>query len=519
MRVVAYCRVSTNKDEQLDSLESQQIFFTQYSKKNNYNLVKIYADEGKSGTKMKNRTQLLKLLNDANRGVFDIVLIKDVSRLARNTVDFLTSIRQLKALGVEVVFVNYDQTSSNSSEFMLTMLSAIAQEESANTSKRVKFGKKMNAENGRVPNFVYGYDKTIGDYFNLSINESEANVIRRIFDMYVNHGFGALKISKQLNNEGFKTKRGCNWSQNAISRIITNQLYIGNVVNGKQEVEDFLTGKRKNKKRAEWIVTHQPKLAIIDEDVFKKAAEILSHNKESFNLTGERCSNKHLFSKLIKCKCCGASFRQHVRKHKNTYVKWLCVGRNTNGANSCPNITVINEDDLLNAVKDYFTQMLSNRPNVIKEIIAEFNRQYKTKDENQLSEKELVGQLNKAKKAREKYMEMYTEEIIGMDELREKTESLNKEIEYLNKELRYIQNNISKSDLLQNALTETFKDIESILAVENITNVLLSRVIEKIEVDEFQNVDIYLKLFSGIGLDDSVLISDNQTQRYNGTSP
>ena len=177
MKAVAYCRVSTNKEEQLDSLESQQSFFQEYAKRNQYNLVKIYADEGKSGTKMKNRTQLLRLLSDARTHQFEVVLIKDVSRLARNTVDFLTSIRKMKALGIKVIFVNYDQTSSDSSEFMLTMLSAIAQEESSNTSKRVKFGKRQNAENGRVPNFVYGYDKIPRDYFNLTINEQEAKVV------------------------------------------------------------------------------------------------------------------------------------------------------------------------------------------------------------------------------------------------------------------------------------------------------------------------------------------------------
>ena len=99
MKAVAYCRVSTNKDEQLDSLEAQQRFFAEYAVKNHFELVKIYADEGKSGTKMKNRTELLKMLSDASRGIFETVLIKDVSRLARNTVDFLTSIRKLKTLG------------------------------------------------------------------------------------------------------------------------------------------------------------------------------------------------------------------------------------------------------------------------------------------------------------------------------------------------------------------------------------------------------------------------------------
>ena len=158
MKTVAYCRVSTNTEGQLDSLENQRSFFLEYAKKHNYDLIRIYADEGKSGTSIKNRLQLQQLLVDAKEKKFDLVLIKDVSRLARNTVDFLTSIRKLKSCEIKVVFVNYDQTSSDSSEFMLTMLSAIAQEESANTSKRIKFGKKVNAVKGRVPNICYGYE-------------------------------------------------------------------------------------------------------------------------------------------------------------------------------------------------------------------------------------------------------------------------------------------------------------------------------------------------------------------------
>ena len=184
MRTAAYCRVSTNKAEQLDSYGAQQEFFKDYCQRHGFNLLRIYGDEGKSGTKIKNRKQLLELLSDAEQGLYDIVLIKDPSRLARNTVDFLTVVRKLKACGVQVTFVNYDLSSSESSEFMLTMLSAIAQEESANMSRRVKFGKRINAE-GRVPNSVYGYDKTKGDYFNLTINATEAQVVREIFDCFM----------------------------------------------------------------------------------------------------------------------------------------------------------------------------------------------------------------------------------------------------------------------------------------------------------------------------------------------
>lgn len=121
------------------------------------------------------------MLADAEKGLFDMVVVKDISRFARNTVDLLQSVRKLKSLGIETQFLTANMTSMGNSEFVLTIFGALAQEESANTSKRIKFGKKMNAEKGRVPNIVFGYDKTIGDYFKLSINENEAKAIRQIF--------------------------------------------------------------------------------------------------------------------------------------------------------------------------------------------------------------------------------------------------------------------------------------------------------------------------------------------------
>ena len=134
-----------------------------------------------------------------------MVVVKDISRFARNTVDLLQNVRRLKTLGIETQFLTANMTSMGNSEFVLTIFGALAQEESANTSKRIKFGKKVNAEKGRVPNIVYGYDKTIGDYFNLTINEKEANVIRQIFQWYIQDGFGCASISNKLNEQGIRT--------------------------------------------------------------------------------------------------------------------------------------------------------------------------------------------------------------------------------------------------------------------------------------------------------------------------
>ena len=146
MNIAAYCRVSTDKEDQLNSLETQKEFFLEYTKRTGDNLIKLYADEGISGTKIKNRKEFQRMLADAEKGLFDMVVVKDISRFARNTVDLLQSVRKLKALGIETQFLTANMTSMGNSEFVLTIFGALAQEESANTSKRIKFGKKMNAE-------------------------------------------------------------------------------------------------------------------------------------------------------------------------------------------------------------------------------------------------------------------------------------------------------------------------------------------------------------------------------------
>ena len=194
MNIAAYCRVSTDKADQLNSLETQKEFFSEYTQRTGDTLVRLYADEGISGTKIKNRKEFLRMMADAEHGLFDMVVVKDISRFARNTVDLLQNVRKLKALGIETQFLTANMTSMGNSEFVLTIFGALAQEESANTSKRIKFGKKINAEKGRVPNIVYGYDKTIGDYFQPDHQrEPRRNAIRQIYQWYTEEGYGCVK--------------------------------------------------------------------------------------------------------------------------------------------------------------------------------------------------------------------------------------------------------------------------------------------------------------------------------------
>lgn len=509
MNIAAYCRVSTDKSDQLNSLETQKQFFNEYVNRSGDHLAKVYADEGISGTKIRNRKEFLQMMADAEHGFFDMVVVKDISRFARNTVDLLQNVRRLKALGIETQFLTANMTSMGNSEFILTIFGALAQEESANTSKRIKFGKKVNAEKGRVPNIVYGYDKIIGDYFNLKINQKEAEVIRRIFHWYVEEGYGCASISNKLNEQGVRTKRNCQWSQNAVSRILTNELYTGKIINGKQEVEDFLTGQRKEKDETEWLVTERAELKIIDEKMFEQAQKILHSRHQAFNLNHERQSNKYLFSTVIKCKECGWSFRRTVRKYKNTYVRWVCSGHNGKGADSCPNTVTLDEEELIEVLQEYFANVLKNKKKVIQYVVKEFQRVYKAKDENVEYEKELRDKLSKLKAMREKCMDMYTDNLITRQELNDRIGGARKEIERLENELKMVSYQITKGEQLEELLDTTFREIEDITDVHQMTNTQLKKIIQKIEVDKDGNIDIYLKLLGDLGLDEAVLIEDS----------
>ena len=429
MNIAAYCRVSTDKSDQINSLEAQKNFFREYAAKGSHNLVRLYADEGISGTKTRNRREFLCLMADAEKGLFDMVVVKDISRFARNTVDLLQNIRTLKSLGIETTFLTANMSVLGQSEFVLTIFGALAQEESANTSKRIKFGKKVNAEKGRVPNLVYGYDKTPDTCFDMKINQEEAGIIRQIYHWYTVKGYGTSKIANLLNDKGLRTKRCCRWSQNAVSRILSNELYTGKIINGKEEISDFLTGVRRQKEKSDWIITERPDLQIIEPQQFSQAQNILSSRHKTFQTKGGRQSSLHLFSTVIKCADCGWSFRRVVRTYKNTYIRWVCSGHNGKGADCCPNAASIEEAELIQILEDYFSELLKSQRKIYNYIIKELSKAYVSADETICNREELNTNLGKLRRKRQKYMDMYADDLITREELSEKLKPIKGKIQ------------------------------------------------------------------------------------------
>lgn len=492
IRVAAYCRVSTDKEDQLSSLDMQKNFFEDYSQQNNYQLVELYTDEGISGTKLKNRKAFNQMMEDAKSDKFSIVFVKDISRFSRNAVDFLQSIRELKSLGIQCRFVN-SNLSTEDGEFTLGILALMAQEESCNMSKRVKFGKTKNAMNGKVPNLVYGYDKTVGKLFSLSINPTEAITVKRIYSMYTNTGYGASKIAQILNSEGSLTKRTCKWSQNAVSRILSNPIYIGQVVNGKEEVQDFLTGKRQKRAKDNWYVTYNPELIIIPKEQFLKAQEILSSRRDAFKITNKRQASKNLFSTLIKCNSCGYSFRRiNIKRSSAMYTKWVCCGTNTKGTDFCNNRTKIDETELTNAICRYLISIIYDRDKFLLDTTNEIRKKY---NENNpvVSADKIKKNLDRFKKAKAKQTEMFESDIINISELKERTKNLNDDIQKCLNLLDSI-NNSKNEDHIAKIISQHCTDIHSIINCQFMDNLLLKKIIDKITVSEGGDIKVCFKI-------------------------
>lgn len=205
-----------------------------------------------------------------------------------------------------------------------------------------------------------------------------------------------------------------------------------------------------------------------------------------------------------------------MRTYKNTYVRWVCSGHNGRGADSCPNAVTVDEDELIEVLQEYFAEVLKQKKKVINHVVNEFQRVYKAKDENLEYEKELTAQLGKLQKTRQKYMNMYTDDLITREELNEKIGGMRQEIERLENELKMVSYHLTKGEQLEEILNNTFKKIEDITDVRQMTNIQLKKMIQKIEVDKDGNVDIYLRLLGDLGLGETILIEDESN--YNDES-
>lgn len=354
VRVCAYCRVSTDSELQSGSLENQIRFFKTYISQNaDYLFTEIYADSGKSGTDTQNREEFCRMLQDAENSAFDLILTKEVSRFARNIVDALETTRHLKSLGIGVFFLNDNiLTTECDGELRLTLMAALAQEESRKTSARVKWGMRRCMEKGvALTPPLLGYDLEGGK---LKVNPNEAKIVRLIFEKYAYEGLSPAAVADFLFDSGYlPAKRIKSRSGTTIKRILSNEKYVGNLVQGKTEVLDFLNHKSvplTDKGRYVTVLhTHEP---IIPKKLWDAAQARLNKEKR----TRRKSKNTGWQFGALQCGLCGACYVSAVRKAKNgEKVRCFRCGENArHGAakqgkkDGCSNLSV-REDTLCSA--------------------------------------------------------------------------------------------------------------------------------------------------------------------------
>ena len=358
--VASYCRVSTDKDDQANSFAAQQRYFKAYIERQpDWELYEVYADEGITGTSTKKRIQFNRMIHDAHMGKFKLILTKEVSRFSRNILDTIAFTRELKTLGVGVLFMNDGiDTLEPDAELRLSIMASIAQEESRKTSSRVKWGQTRQMERGVVfGTSMLGYDVKGGT---LSINPEGAEIVRLIFRKYAVEKKGTTVIARELREGGYQTYRGCSdWSASHILKILKNEKYVGDLTQKKTFTPDYLTHAKKYNHGEEALITltnhHEP---IISREIWNiTQAELQKRNRRGES--GEGHSNRYLFSGKIKCGECGASFvaRKKYRKDGSYYRRWSCYTAITKGAkqrgkeSGCGVGRLLREDTAMEIVK------------------------------------------------------------------------------------------------------------------------------------------------------------------------
>ena len=299
-RVAAYCRVSTDNEDQANSFESQQRYFKQYIERNpDWELYEIFADEGISGTSTKKRKEFNRMIACAKNGDFDLIITKEISRFARNTLDSIYYTRDLKKHGVGVIFLNDSiNTLDGDAELRLAIMSSIAQEESRKTSERVKWGQKRQMEQGVVfGRSMLGYDVKDGK---MTINEEGAKIVRLIFHKFVNEGKGTHVIARELREEGILPCRVKEWQNTVILRVIRNEKYCGDLVQKKTYTPDFLSHEKKyNRGQEEFVIIKDHHEPIVSRELFEEAKALVEKGINPIGFPGLKLSITSDDSKAI----------------------------------------------------------------------------------------------------------------------------------------------------------------------------------------------------------------------------
>lgn len=504
LRVTFYARVSTDQDEQINSLENQVQYYTELiQSKPNWKFVPGYVDEGISGGSTKKRDNFNRMIRDAKAGMFDFIITKEISRFSRSTLDSIRYTQELLDYNVGVFFQNDNiNTLDTDSEFRLVIMAGVAQDEIRKLSERLKFGFRQAIKNGHVlgNDKLYGYDKK--DCV-LIVNEEEAEIIRIIFDLYGNQRLGTRTISKRLMELGYTSREGNAFNTLTIRHILENPKYKGWYCGNKSQSVDYRTKRNVLLDESEWVTYPDPSIpAIVSEELWNRANALYKRRREEMksHSSGLSFHNRYPYSTKIYCEEHGTTFhRQVIQTKKGQQEVWQCKVYRSRGRAAC-SAPQIRSSDLDFILSDIFKELIRDKQKIIDSLVTVLTNIPKEVDYGKLR-CQVENEMDDLERKKNRLLDLSIAGALTVEEFKERNDAFNAQILERQEKLTAIrkEENQPSEELdipaIRQALDEALRftgEIDTAL----VATILDKVVVKKESTKDAIHLDIFLKLGS-----------------------
>ena len=488
LRVTFYARVSTDQDEQINSLENQVQYYTELiQSKPNWKFVPGYVDEGISGGSTKKRDNFNRMIRDAKAGVFDFIITKEISRFSRSTLDSIRYTQELLDYNVGVFFQNDNiNTLDTDSEFRLVIMAGVAQDEIRKLSERLKFGFRQAIKNGHVlgNDKLYGYDKN--DCV-LTVNEEEAEIVRIIFDLYGNQRLGTRTISKRLMELGYTSREGNAFNTLTIRHILENPKYKGWYCGNKSQSVDYRTKRNVLLDESEWVTYPDPSIpAIVSEELWNRANALYKKRREEMksHSSGLSFHNRYPYSTKIYCEEHGTTFhRQVIQTKKGQQEVWQCKVYRSHGRAAC-SAPQIRSSDLDLILSDIFKELVRDKEKIIDSLVTVLTNIPKEVDYGKLR-CQVENEMDDLERKKNRLLDLSIAGALTVEEFKERNDAFNVQILECQ----------GKLTAIRRALDEALRftgEIDTALVATILDRVVVKKESTKDDI----HLDIFLKLGS-----------------------
>ena len=504
LRVTFYARVSTDQEEQINSLENQVQYYTELiQSRPNWRFVPGYVDEGISGGSTKKRDNFNRMIRDAKAGVFDFIITKEISRFSRSTLDSIRYTQELLDYNVGVFFQNDNiNTLDTDSEFRLVIMAGVAQDEIRKLSERLKFGFRQAIKNGHVlgNDKLYGYDKK--DCV-LTVNEEEAEIIRIIFDLYGNQRLGTRTISKRLMELGYTSREGNAFNTLTIRHILENPKYKGWYCGNKSQSVDYRTKRNVLLDESEWVTYPDPSIpAIVSEELWNRANALYKRRREEMksHSSGLSFHNRYPYSAKIYCEEHGTTFhRQVIQTKKGQQEVWQCKVYRSHGRAACP-APQIRSSDLDVILSDIFKELVRDKEKIIDSLVTVLTNIPKEVDYGKLR-CQVENEMDDLERKKNRLLDLSIAGALTVEEFKERNDAFNAQIQECQGKLTAIrqeEENQSSEELDIPAIRQALD--EALRFTGEIDTALVATILDKVVVKkESTKDDIHLDIFLKLG--------------------